>query len=244
MIEKDRHAASTRGAAFHDHASHDMIRIFILASTFKFFVYLIAIFSNLNKYMPTVSLPKAFLILLNGTDYQIGEGHRWKRGILSVAVALAVTFPLFNLLHSQFYTGAVPPEAPVVRSVGNFTSGIYNRRSINRQYSIDFHSNDGKIYNLIDSDLDVERIGQANSGLNFYVEGFLLQDGRGFFWPTLISERDGHVLLSRDKSNQSLNKNRDPFGKILLWEYGLILPLLLISLSNAIKIRNKLSRGS
>src|SRR5258708_26897584 len=137
--------------------------------------------------MSAVSLAKAFLILLNGTDYQIGEGHSWKRGVLSAAVALAATFPVFNLLNSQIYTGAVPPEAPVIRSIGNFTSGIYNRRSINRQYSIDFHANDGKIYNLIDSDLDVVRIGKANSGLNFYVEGFLLQDGRGFFWPTLIS---------------------------------------------------------
>ena len=81
--------------------------------------------------MSDISLFKAFSILLNGSDYQIGEGYRWKIAVLSTGVALTVAFPLFNLLHSQFYTGAVPPEAPLVRSVGNFTTGNFNRRSIN-----------------------------------------------------------------------------------------------------------------
>lgn len=194
--------------------------------------------------MSSISFLKAFTILLNGSDYQIGNGYRWKRGVLSTAVALTVAFPLYNLIHSHFYTGAVPPEAPLVRSAGNFTSGVYDRRSNNRKYSIDFHATDGKIYYLIDSDLGVAKIGKVNSGSIFYVEGFLLQDGRGFFWPMLISGLDGHVLLSRDESNKSLKRNREPFWKILLWEYGLTLPLWLISLSNAIKLRKKLSGGN
>jgi hypothetical protein len=194
--------------------------------------------------MSEISLFKAFSILLNGSDYQIGEGYRWKRGVLSTAVAVTVASPLFNLIYSQSYRGAVPPEAPLVRSVGNFTNGIYNRRSTNRKYSTDFHAADGKIYHLIDSDLGTEKTGKANSGSNFYVEGFLLQDGRGFFWPMLISRLGGHVLLSREESNKSLKRNREPFGKILLWEYGLTLPLWLISLSNTIKLRKKLTRDN
>ena len=84
-----------------------------------------------------------------------------------------------------------------------------------------------------------------NSGLNLYVEGFLLRDGRGFFWPTLIRGLGGHILLGHEDSNRSLKYNREPFGvKKLLWEYGLIIPLWLISLSNAIKLRKKFSRGS
>ncbi|CAE6811662.1 hypothetical protein [Paraburkholderia domus] len=190
--------------------------------------------------MSNISLLKAFSILLNGSDYQIGEGYRWKRGVLSTAVALTVAFPLFNLAFSQSYMGAVPPEAPLVRSVGNFTVGNFNRRSINRQRAIDFHAANGKVYQLLDNSLDISKIGKANSGVNFYVEGFLLQDGRGFFWPTLISEVDGHVLLGREESNRSLDFNREPFGKKrLLWEYGLIIPLWLISLFNATKLRKK-----
>ncbi|MFM0737426.1 hypothetical protein PQQ51_09305 [Paraburkholderia xenovorans] len=190
--------------------------------------------------MTKVSLLNSFWILLNGSDYQIGEGYTWKKTVFRTAVAFSVAFPLFNLSFSQLYTGALPPKASLIRSIGNFTTGNYDRYALNRRYSINFHAADGKTYYLMDGDLNIEKIGNPNTGTILYVEGFILMDGHGFFWPTLIKELDGKTLLHQDDSNRSLAENRDPFTmKKLLWEYGLVLPLWLISLSNAIKLRNK-----
>ncbi|MEZ0602041.1 hypothetical protein ACAX43_07795 [Paraburkholderia sp. IW21] len=189
--------------------------------------------------MSNISLLKAFSILRSGSDYQIGEGHHWKRGVLNLAIGLVVIFPLLNFWRSQFYAGAVPPEALLIRGVGNFTIGNYNSRGITRKYNINFKTNDGKIFYVIDNAISAEKIRKFNSEFNLQVEGFLLQDGRGLFWPTLIITSDGHVLLSRMESSRILNNQRRPFGELLLLEYGSTIPLWLISLSNAIKLRKK-----
>ncbi|SIO52233.1 hypothetical protein SAMN05444172_2794 [Burkholderia sp. GAS332] len=189
--------------------------------------------------MSDISLFKAFSILFKGSDYQIGEGHHWKRGVLTFAMALSAIFPILNFWNSQSYMGAIPPEAPLIRGIGSFTNENYRSRVGGS--NISFRSDDGDIYRVMNSDLNIATIGKANSGLRFYVEGFLLRGGDGFFWPTYITSLDGRVLLSREESTISLQTNREPFGGILLWEYGSIAPLWIISLLNAVKLKNKLS---
>jgi hypothetical protein len=189
--------------------------------------------------MSDISLLKAFSILFNGSDYQIGEGHHWKRGALMLAMALTAIFPILNFWNSQSYAGAEPPDVPLIKSIGSITVGKYNPRGIIRQYNVNFHAGDGKIYYLMDDAIGPDELKTFELRLNFNVEGFLLQDGRGFFWPTLITGPDGHILLDPEKSSRILNSNRDPFGKLLLLEYASTLPLWIISLLNAIKLRKK-----
>jgi hypothetical protein len=157
-----------------------------------------------------------------------------------LAIGLTAIFPVLNLWNSQSYAGAKPPDAPLIKIFGKITVGKYNSRGMIRQYNVNLHTGDGKIYYLMDDAIGPDKFNIFESPLNFYVEGFLLQDGRGFFWPTLIAEPDGHVLLGPEKSSQILNNNREPFGKILLLEYISIIPLWIISFLNAIKLRNRL----
>ncbi|SIO55562.1 hypothetical protein [Paraburkholderia phenazinium] len=194
--------------------------------------------------MSHISLLKAFSILRNGSDYQIGEGHNWKRGVLNTAIGLLVAFPIANMLNALPYRGAIPPEAPLIKSVGNFTGEhTYSSKAIQRYTGI-FHAADGRSYPVQDGALNSshEIMSNMNSGKEFYVEGFVLEDGQGFFWPTLVTMTDGRALLSREKMSKNLKSNREPFGEILIWEYAATLPLWAISLSNAIKLKKNLSR--
>lgn len=193
--------------------------------------------------MSNISLLKAFSILRNGSDYEIGEGFRWKRGVLDLAIGLLVAFPIANTLNALPYRGAIPPQAPLIKSIGNFTGEhTYYSRTSQRYYGI-FHAADGKSYRVQDDTLNSsqEIMSKINSGEDFYVEGFLLEDGQGYFWPTFVTAADGRVLLSRDKTNRNLSISRDTFGEKLMWEYVATLPLWIISLLNAIKLKKKLS---
>jgi hypothetical protein len=195
--------------------------------------------------MSHISLLKAFSILRNGSDYQIGEGHNWKRGVLNTAIGLLVAFPIANMLNALPYRGAIPPEAPLIKSVGNFTGEhTYSSKAIQRYTGI-FHAADGRSYPVQDGALNSshEIMSNMNSGKEFYVEGFVLEDGQGFFWPTSVTDLDGRVVLGREEMKRDLTVERDSFGEKLIWEYLATLPLWIISLSNAIKLKNKLSGG-
>ncbi|MFM0361924.1 hypothetical protein [Paraburkholderia sediminicola] len=184
---------------------------------------------------------KAFSILRNGSDYQIGEGHHWKRAVLNLAIGLLVAFPMANMWIGLSYRGAIPPDAPLVKSIGNFTNEY--TPGIKQRYDAIFHAADGKFYQVQSGSINSSReiMSNINSGRNFYMEGFVLQDGRGFFWPTLVAAVDGRVLLSREEMSRNLKIEREPFGELLIWEYVATLPLWIISLLNAIKLRKKLS---
>jgi hypothetical protein len=94
--------------------------------------------------MSNISLLKAFLILRNGPDYVIGAGHRWKSGLLNMTIGLFLTFPILNLLYVQFYRGALPPTAPLIQSIGVFTS-VYRQPSVfGGNYVANFRASDGK----------------------------------------------------------------------------------------------------
>lgn len=194
--------------------------------------------------MSSVSFLGAFCILLYGTEYDIGMGYRWKRGVVNLALISLVTFPVINIWDAQVYTGSLPPEVPLVQSVGDFTDGAtYSSYKASRRYVTLFHAQNGRVYQIerraiYSSDELVKKI---NSGEKFYVEGFVLRNGYGFFWPTLITTLDGRQLLSSQGQIAALKESRSPFGKLLLWEYASTLPLWGVSLVNAMKIKNRLS---
>ncbi|MFM0251094.1 hypothetical protein [Paraburkholderia sediminicola] len=193
--------------------------------------------------MSDISLLEAFSILRSGSDYQIGEGCHWKRGVLNLAIGLLVAFPMANMWTGLSYRGAMPPEAPLVKGIGNFTNEY--TPGIKQRYVAVFHAADRKVYQVQDGSINSshEIMSNINSGKGFYVEGFVLQDGHGLFWPTLVATVDGRILLSREKMNEKLKTEREPFGELLIWEYVSTLPLWIISLLNAIKLRKKLSGG-
>jgi hypothetical protein len=194
--------------------------------------------------MSNISLLKAFLILRNGPDYVIGAGHRWKSGLLNMTIGLFLTFPILNLLYVQFYRGALPPTAPLIQSIGVFTS-VYRQPSVfGGNYVANFRASDGKNHPVqLEALNSSEQLMKAiASGESFYLEGFVLQDGKGWFWPTFVTSVDGRVFLSREEEMENLKKRRQPFGKLLLVQYLSLVPLWIICLINALKIRRKINR--
>lgn len=192
--------------------------------------------------MACFRLLKSFLILRNGPDYLIGAGYQWKRGVFNMTLALLVTFPIMNLLFCQSYAGAWPPQVPMVSSVGSFTAHNIGGSRLGVHYVMTFHAMDGTSYtlqsNAVRSDSELRR--KTNSAEKFYVRGFVLQDGRGLFWPISVSTLNGRILINSDEQWRKLRRNRNPLGELLLWEYALASPFWVISLVTALKINHRL----
>jgi hypothetical protein len=194
--------------------------------------------------MSKISLFKAFSILRNGPDFLIGEGYRWKSRVFNLALGSLLIFPILNFWCAQWYGGDLPPAVPLVQGVGPLSDAVLNPYRRPREYMVNFLAPDGKIYQMnrlaIDSNKEVIR--KLNTGENFYVEGFVLQNGNGNFWPTLVAATDGRILLSREAQMEVLIEERSVFGWGLMLEYSLTIPLWVISLVNAVKIKNRLSK--
>ncbi|ASL41918.1 hypothetical protein bAD24_I00420 [Burkholderia sp. AD24] len=193
--------------------------------------------------MAGVSLFKAFSILSNGPDFFIGAGCKWKSGLFNLTIGLSVAIPFVNTWHAHFYSGALPPDVPLIQSTGNFTGAYVNRYRSSREFEMSFHAADGQVYTLQSdaADSDSEVAAKANSGERFYVEGFILQNGKGLFWPTRVTSVNGRVLIDPKQQREKLGIKRSVFGGVIV-EYSAIIPLWIVSLFNALKIKNRLAK--
>jgi len=50
---------------------------------------------------------------------------------------------------------------------------------------------------------------------NLYVEGFVLNDGAGFFYPTLVKNEAGDILVDEDERYALLDRVSDIYGGML-----------------------------
>jgi hypothetical protein len=190
--------------------------------------------------MWTSDLYRAFSILLVGSRAEIGEGYRWKSGLLRLTISISAIFPVVNMLNSAPYQGNLPPLAPLISGNGHIE---FRREYKKPDYAI-FFEEDGKNYLFQDCpSLQVIRNFVTNNpGQPLHLEGFILKNGEGLFWPTSISTVDGKVLLTSDKLSRDLMINRSVWGRKFILQQISLVPLWIISFFNVLKIARKIKK--
>lgn len=186
--------------------------------------------------MQSITFLKALLIILYGPDELVGPGYKWKRCVLSLAILSLVVFPLSFFNFSSPYQGKIPAPSQVMHAKGRFHFGE-EHHGIKTAYFAEFAADDGHTYRLKDvvGLDDIRQLVSSNANQQFDVSGFVLQDGRGAFWPLEVKAGDGAVLLDAAQQREMLDKARDPFGA-LTWAWVLTIPLWVVSFSNAMKL--------
>jgi hypothetical protein len=187
-----------------------------------------------------MSFFKAFLTLLCGPIEKIGPGYRWKQSILSGAIIVALIFPWLMVQLSSPYQGDLPPRVPLISAKGRFIFGD-ERHGLKLIPFIEFKTNDSRIYRLqnqigYDSILNFNN---RHANPQVYIEGFLLKNGQGLFWPTQVMTIDGKILLDKDQQNTSLMRSRNPFGANLFLMSIFAGFLWILSTRNIIQIMKK-----
>ena len=143
----------------------------------------------------------AFKTLLIGKSPAIGRWPQWKSFILVVALAAPIGFGSACLKQIAIVSGGIPPEVPLIHASGTFVQVTHGQASF-----VSFVTDDGHAYNMergttIRDDKDMP---QGSPAPHVYVEGFLRENGRGYFWPTVIKTSDGRMLLTPEKSMRKL----------------------------------------
>jgi hypothetical protein len=187
------------------------------------------------------TLYRAFSILLVGSKVEIGEGYRWKSGLLRLVISIAAIFPVVNMINAAPYKGNLPPLAPLVTGNGHIE---FRQENKNSHYAI-FLDKDGRSYVFQDysSLREIKEFVLEHPDEFLRVEGFILKNGEGLFWPISISTADGQVLLASEKTSRDLMINRSVWGKILLLQQISLVPFWIISFFNVAKIARKLKKG-
>src|SRR6185437_6073675 len=136
-----------------------------------------------------------------GSPEKIGEGYRWKSGLLVLTIFMAASFPFFNMRSAAPYKGDLPPLVPLI--VGNGQVRFAEKaQSVRKLDYAEFVNENGKRYVFQDYSvlLGVERFVTAHPDRALHVEGFILKNGEGLFWPISISTSDGKVLLAPEET--------------------------------------------
>ncbi len=184
-----------------------------------------------------MNLLQALSILLNGPAEIVGEGYKWKRSVLTFAIIGIFAFPLFLINLARPYQGPLPPQVETISQAGKFVFGV--ERVGSRQMSVaSLATTNGTVYRLPDDAgfKEIREFESRNPDEQLHVSGFLLQGGKGFFWPLSVTSANGRMFLSPDRQLEALRSARNPFGWKLFVAYLIIIPFWWISFSNAKKI--------
>jgi hypothetical protein len=190
------------------------------------------------------NLFRAFAILISGSPEKIGEGYRWRNGLLVLTIFMSASFPFFNMRSAAPYQGDLPPLVPLI--VGNGQVKFLQKAQGARKLDYaEFANENGRRYVFQDysSLLRVEEFVTAHPEQTLHVEGFILKNGEGLFWPISISTSDGKILLAREEASKYLANRRDIWGGLLFIQQMSLAPLWIISFFNALKIARKFKRG-
>ena len=141
------------------------------------------------------------------------------------------------------YAGARPPEAPLIKARGQLR--IRDERvgwkTIRR---FEFITEAKTVYRVSERQTSVKlyRLFQRNLP-NLYVEGFVLRDGHGYFFPTqAVSEAEG-VLVDEKGQYESLNVGADVVWKLVFDWMWISFPLIVIFVWKFFKIRSFIKIG-
>jgi|GEM_PF-2500460 len=165
--------------------------------------------SNNEKKLSWLS---AFDMMLNGTALGLGKNHWVKSLWLKFAIVFMVVGPMFECIDAQDYAGAMPPEAPMIKTTGTFIRYV-GYAGVKEVSYIQFNADNGMTYrtqhSVVPAELD--DLGRLKSPIKVYVEGFLLKNGGGSFYPLKLTTLNGVDLASTDKLMKSLLIGRNPF---------------------------------
>jgi hypothetical protein len=183
--------------------------------------------------MTQIGLYKALLLILWGPEERVGAGYKWKQSILIGAITMTAYLPILWMQVSAPYRGAVPPAVPLIKGIGHFhftekQSGA--KKILHTEVAID-----GKTAYLVQDGSYLQSNPKRQYEI-FYVEGFLLNDGAGLFWPSYVETMDGKVLRSREYASQALTDHRKAVGQTLIWMCGFVLIFWIVSIRNALRL--------
>ncbi|NWB95563.1 hypothetical protein HX882_06640 [Pseudomonas gingeri] len=151
-------------------------------------------------------------IMLNGTAFGLGKYHWAKSLWLKFAIMFMVVGPMFEYIDAQDYAGAMPPEAPMIKTTGTFIRYIGYSGAKSVSY-IQFNADNGMTYRTQHAvaPAELDGLGGLKSPIKVYAEGFLLRDGSGSFYPLRLTTLSRIDLASPDKLMTSLLIGRNPF---------------------------------
>jgi hypothetical protein len=183
----------------------------------------------------------AFKVLSRGKSPAIGKYPGWKSAILHSAIAAPIAFLFVQGGHMLCLSGAIPPEAPVIRATGHFVQAQKGQASW-----IAFVTTDGRTYNMErgTSIHGASDMPQGNPPPAVYAEGFMRENGKGYFWPTLIRMPNGLLLMDSKKSIDLLMREREEGIKLMAIEMLFCVFFGAVSVFNIKKIKRRLISGS
>lgn len=157
---------------------------------------------------------------------------------------MALIFTLFSIVCAlciaSDYSGAYPPIAPIIKATGTLKAVFMPGKG--GGWSAVFTKNNGEKIKMMPLSVPPPLVDLAkrNEFTEIYMEGFLLRDGKGMYWPTLVATTDGRVLIDNDTLIKSLNRHNRPLFNLVIFLTFLAGPFLLLSIVQATKIRRKL----
>jgi len=187
-----------------------------------------------------MNLIQAFSALLNGPAEIVGEGYKWKRSVLMFAIIGSIASPLFLINLARPYQGPLPPAVKIISQRGKIVFGVAHIGS--KKIAVArFAATDGAVYQLADDAGlgSIRKFENGNPDVQLQVSGFLLQGGKGSFWPLSVISPDGEILLRSDRQMKALRRARNPFGWKLFVVYLIMAPFWWLSFSNARRLMQR-----
>ncbi|WP_410210320.1 hypothetical protein [Aquirhabdus sp.] len=159
--------------------------------------------------MQDVSFKKWFIAWLN----IINEPQGWREKLCQLfslaAIATLCLYPFMgNLLLSEL-SGNTPPTVPLISSTGNFEY-VSNPSNHSNHYDVYFHTHDGKTYQMSQfvAPLSVTKLAENNPTTQFKVQGFILANGKGSFYPVIVNDLNDYPIISKESLLAELAHNR------------------------------------
>ncbi|MFM0598152.1 hypothetical protein [Paraburkholderia dilworthii] len=183
---------------------------------------------------------KSFKILLRGRSKIIGRYSGLKSVILNFAIFGPIAVFLVQGKQLLLSSGDLPPKAVVIRATGTFVQMTRGQTSW-----VAFVTEDKRVYNM-------ERGTSISGSRNLpqgvpppmvYAEGILLENGKGYFWPTLIKLPDGQLQTTPEQSIALLMQLRRRNMGLFVAELLFFTVFWIISFLNVAKINRKLAQG-
>ncbi|CAB3637700.1 hypothetical protein [Trinickia soli] len=180
----------------------------------------------------------AFKILLIGKAPAIGRYPQWKSTVLVCAIAVPIGLGPVSWKQIATVSGGVPPQVPLIRATGTFVQVTRGQASY-----VSLVTDDGHAYNMergttLRHDIDML---QGDPAPRVYVEGFLREDGRGYFWPTLIKAPDGRLLLTPERSMLKLRSMIKSMRRLSIFFAVLTAAIWIISIYFLFEVKRNLS---
>jgi hypothetical protein len=177
--------------------------------------------------------------LLWGPQEKVGVGFKWKQACFAFAIGMTLYAPIFTYYNSISYQGEMPPVAPRIRGLGAFE---YNSgtQALKKRPFIRLNLINGNSYIVEDGPNLLSEIFHGKEVTPpLHVEGFLLRNGRGNFWPIFVKDLNGNDVVDEGLMRRDLLGNRNPFGPLLLYMYLFSIPFWMISIFNIFVLTGK-----